>query len=120
MSRTLTLEAELDRERFDRNYRNRGCDCFTGCAPCNWCTHPGNPINQEDDDKCWERETSAVPQTPVTILDMERSDIAFDMYLPMADPCPRCGGHNMVVGDYACYGVCSGCEAKDMEQYEGP
>jgi len=112
--RELTAEAELDRERFDRDYGNRGCNCFTGCAPCGWCTHPGNPINQAEDEECWEREPAVPPQLPVTIIDIERSRRCFDMHLPMADPCPRCGGHNMQVGDYVCYGVCSHCETADM------
>lgn len=52
------------------------------------------------------------PQLPVTILDMERSPVGhtFDMELPMADPCPSCGGFNMRVGDWVCHGSCWPCE----------
>lgn len=47
-------------------------------------------------------------QTPVTIIDLERGPCVA-MELPMADPCPACGGHNMKVGDWVCWGVCSFC-----------
>lgn len=58
----LTQNARLDREDFERGDHNdegisladRGCICFTGCAPCSYCTHPGNPRNQEDD-SCLEK-----------------------------------------------------------------
>lgn len=51
------------------------------------------------------------PQLPVSIRDMEvdPSSHAFDMHLPMQDPCPHCGGFRMVVGDYACWGMCYAC-----------
>lgn len=31
-----------------------GCSCHLGMGPCSWCTHPGNPDNQLEDDNCWE------------------------------------------------------------------
>lgn len=40
-------------------------------------------------------ETCEPPQTPVTVIDLERSPVCFDMDLPMADPCPSCGGFCM-------------------------
>lgn len=54
-------------------------------------------------------------QTPVTIIDLERGPCV-DMHLPMADPCPECGGHNMKVGDWACYGICFRCYDKLMDE----
>jgi len=33
---------------------DRGCTCFTGCAPCSWCTHPGNPIGLNECYECWK------------------------------------------------------------------
>jgi hypothetical protein len=45
----LTDEAQHDRDMFEIEQRSRGCSCWTGMAPCNWCTHPGNPLCQEDD-----------------------------------------------------------------------
>lgn len=56
----LTEAAQYDRDEFIRtdpeygySLADRGCICFTGCAPCSFCTHPGNPLNQEIDE-CWE------------------------------------------------------------------
>lgn len=48
--------AEKDREDFDDYYGDRGCACFIS-APCGCCTHPGNPLNQAEDDDCWEIDT---------------------------------------------------------------
>ncbi len=48
-------------------------------------------------------------QTPVTIIDLERTGRMFDMFLPMADPCPSCGAFNLRVGDYVCWGMCYHC-----------
>lgn len=45
--------AEAEAEVFRRSYADRGCDCFTGCAPCSWCMHPGNPLNLAEDDAAW-------------------------------------------------------------------
>lgn len=56
----LTEAAQLDRDDFEREHdgecslADRGCVCFTGCAPCACCTHPGNPRNQVEDDAVWE------------------------------------------------------------------
>lgn len=56
----LTEDAQWDRDAFEKrddeygvSLADRGCICFTGCAPCSYCTHPGNPVNQEIDE-CWE------------------------------------------------------------------
>lgn len=57
MSRRLTQAAEDDRANFDREYSDSGCTCFIS-PPCSHCTHPGNPLNQEDDD-CWEPDEPA-------------------------------------------------------------
>ena len=48
----LTPEAQADRDDFDLNYAGRGCRCHIS-PPCNYCVHPGNPENQEEDDDCW-------------------------------------------------------------------
>ncbi len=47
--RVLTDEAQADRDDFDSE--DSGCSCHTN-PPCGHCTHPGNPLNQ-DDDSCW-------------------------------------------------------------------
>lgn len=45
--RVLTAEAQADRDDFELNFEQHGCTCFL-CAPCSFCTHPGNPLCQED------------------------------------------------------------------------
>lgn len=56
----LTQEARYDRADFEAHNHesgislaDRGCICFTGCAPCSFCTHPGNPLNQNENDDVW-------------------------------------------------------------------
>lgn len=51
--RQLTEEAEAERREFDSHYGLRGCSCFIS-PPCSFCTHPGNPMNQDEDEECWE------------------------------------------------------------------
>ncbi len=48
----LTPEAEDERADFSAEYEDRGCTCFIS-PPCGYCTHPGNPANQEEDESCW-------------------------------------------------------------------
>jgi len=45
--------AQADRDAYERLCEHRGCTCFIS-APCVCCTHPGNPLNQESDNECWE------------------------------------------------------------------
>lgn len=45
----MTPEAQADRDDFETNVAVRGCTCFIS-APCSFCTHPGNPLCQEDDE----------------------------------------------------------------------
>lgn len=49
--RELTEEAQAERWAFEEL---GGCSCFNGCAPCSHCTHPGNPLSQEEDPSCWK------------------------------------------------------------------
>lgn len=53
MTRILTPEAEADRADFMSRYDGGNCSCHLS-PPCGSCTHPGNPMNQEEDDSCWE------------------------------------------------------------------
>jgi len=50
----LTADAQFDRDDFNASDFG-GCLCFIS-PPCNFCTHPGNPTNQDDFDECWEYE----------------------------------------------------------------
>jgi hypothetical protein len=49
-ARELTEEAQIERYEFERD--ERGCTCFIS-PPCSSCTHPGNPLNQDEDESCW-------------------------------------------------------------------
>ncbi|AJY39602.1 MULTISPECIES: hypothetical protein [Burkholderia] len=51
--RVLIEDAQADRDEFDADYRDRGCSCFIS-PPCSFCTHPGNPRNQDEDESCWK------------------------------------------------------------------
>lgn len=51
--RRLTDEAQAERDDFDDELADRGCTCFIS-PPCSWCTHPGNPHNQDEDETCWQ------------------------------------------------------------------
>lgn len=57
----LTEEAQADRDDFDRDMADYGCTCFIS-PPCGYCTHPGNPLNQEEDD-CWKPDVIEKPVT---------------------------------------------------------
>ena len=57
MTRRLTAEAQAERDYFRSEYRDRGCTCFIS-PPCSHCTHPGNPLNQEEDD-CYVPNTAS-------------------------------------------------------------
>lgn len=51
--KVLTKEAEDERAEFEAQFGDRGCTCFIS-PPCAFCTHPGNPLNQNEDDTAWE------------------------------------------------------------------
>ena len=48
MTRRMTAEAQAERDDFEGECRDRGCSCFIS-PPCGHCTHPDNPLNQEDE-----------------------------------------------------------------------
>ena len=53
MTRVLTPEAESERQDFEAEYGfDKNCSCHIS-PPCGSCTHPGNPINQDEDDTAW-------------------------------------------------------------------
>lgn len=77
-ARTLTPEAEAERARWKSSYGDRGCSCHIS-PPCGSCTHPGNPINQDEDDSAWvvlpivEDKTRARRDDPETSKDAAAS-----------------------------------------------
>ncbi len=50
--RELTEVAQLERDSFSLFLEDHGCTCFIS-PPCSYCTHPGNPLNQENDKSAW-------------------------------------------------------------------
>jgi len=52
MPRQLTPDAQDERDDFNELYAGRGCTCFQ-VAPCTFCTHEGNPVNQAEDETAW-------------------------------------------------------------------
>jgi hypothetical protein len=50
--RHLVPAAQRDRDAFDLHMKDAGCSCHTH-PPCGFCTHPGNPANQEENETCW-------------------------------------------------------------------
>lgn len=54
----LTDRAHEQRGFYFENYGSYGnCSCHLGHPPCGSCTHPGNPLNQQEDDSCWRDMT---------------------------------------------------------------
>ena len=54
----LTDEAEAERKQFESTFGSDGnCSCHLS-PPCNSCIHPGNPLNQDEDETCWKPETA--------------------------------------------------------------
>lgn len=49
--RRLTEAAQYDRDAFEA--AGGSCSCHLN-PPCGYCTDAGNPLNQEEDDTCWE------------------------------------------------------------------
>ena len=49
----LTPGAQVERDAFEAYYGTGGdCSCHMS-PPCGSCTHPGNPLNQEEDPSAW-------------------------------------------------------------------
>lgn len=49
----LTYEAQCERDDFTALFGLDGnCSCHVS-PPCGSCTHPGNPLNQAEDDQAW-------------------------------------------------------------------
>jgi hypothetical protein len=54
--KVLTDEAQAERDTFHSCYGFFGCCSCHSMPPCGFCTHPGNPTNQEEDESCWREE----------------------------------------------------------------
>lgn len=58
MGKVLKDWAQAERDQFDSELSGGNCSCHIA-PPCGSCTHPGNPLNQAEDEDCWEWETIA-------------------------------------------------------------
>lgn len=52
MVRMLTEDADAERGEFNSQYDGGNCSCHIS-PPCGSCTHPGNPMNQDEDETAW-------------------------------------------------------------------
>lgn len=55
MSDNITPHArQAERTDFESEYgRDGNCSCHLS-PPCSSCMHPGNPMQQAEDETCWE------------------------------------------------------------------
>lgn len=53
--KVLTPDAEAEYLDFEQHIADMGCRCCVS-PPCEWCVHPGNPINLYECDDCWVDE----------------------------------------------------------------
>lgn len=54
-ARELKAEYQDLADEFQAIHGDGGCTCFAA-PPCSCCTHPGNPVNLENNDDAWEDE----------------------------------------------------------------
>lgn len=72
--RRLTELAQAFRDEFDATVKHQGCSCHIS-PPCNFCLHPGNPVNLEACDEAWEPTTDAGTSTTLG-YDSEKAELA--------------------------------------------
>jgi len=56
----LTEQAQADRDDYNDYISRHGCSCHIN-PPCSACTHPGNPLCQEDHEFWVEVEEEEKP-----------------------------------------------------------
>ena len=69
--RRLTEAAQTDRDAYERLGDRLGCSCHIS-PPCTVCTHPGNPLNQEDE-SFWEEAYTKDEALAYAICQMRRA-----------------------------------------------
>ena len=67
-TKVLTPTAQEDADEFNANLSDSGCSCAVSNPPCGWCTHPGNPLNLEEDENAWQ--TPTIGHTLDVLLDV--------------------------------------------------
>jgi hypothetical protein len=75
----LTPEAQDERDDFEARYGFGGnCSCHIS-PPCGSCVHPGNPLNQAEDDAAWRAQAApqhvAARQINPEVLAMKQADL---------------------------------------------
>lgn len=109
MTRTLTPEAQADRDDFERYAREHGgCSCHIS-PPCGYCSHPGNPLCQ-DDESCWIEERFPAIGSTVRIVKIGLP-IWPDAEQFIGADCTLCavfmtGDTQMVAVEHQAYGIC--------------
>ena len=93
--RILTPEAEAEREDFEAEYGLEGnCSCHLS-APCASCMHPGNPLQQDEDESCWMAAgDSEGGETDAPAVDAQREEFTLlgliaDIRAAAGDPSGR-------------------------------
>jgi hypothetical protein len=76
--RVLTEAAQNDRDAFERYTNLTGCSCHIS-PPCGYCTHPGNPMNQEEDESCWKVSYTKDEALWYSICQMRRAARVLDL-----------------------------------------
>ena len=76
--RRLTEAAQADRDAFNSYARDSGCACHS-MPPCGYCTHPGNPANQDEDERCWENGYTKEEALWYAICQMRRAARMLDL-----------------------------------------
>lgn len=90
MAKVLRPWAQYDRDQFDDQYTDRGigCTCFIS-PPCGYCTHPGHPLSQEDDEFWYDDErvlvtlgnlADGINAEPVPNLPISKAEHAMQTY----------------------------------------
>jgi hypothetical protein len=91
----LTEEAELSNLEFFREYGDGNCSCHIS-PPCGSCTHPGNPVNQAEDENCWE------PDLPDAIASMKAADLTTTGHEVHYRACISCGKDFKFTDSWCC------------------
>lgn len=71
----LAEGAQIERDRFSAEYGEGSCSCHLH-PPCGSCVHPGNPLNQAEEDSAWEPDD---PLHPGQTSDVKPGDPLYHM-----------------------------------------
>lgn len=63
----LSEHGEALQAQFHAEMSDKGCTCFRN-PPCDYCAHPGNPLNLEQDADAWVPNRALVQEDPAQIF----------------------------------------------------